>query len=171
MRGAWICSVDENDPLNSANFRLQKRSSRFFNKRFSAEMIKSLNRLWTFSFLVLLWPFCSCAQCAADWPLIFYGFVDGPVQGPVVHPQIWNTTKIGTEHRHHPSVLALAANGAEPEWEKWKIHLDIAWLCGVKQTAKHKAYKLYTCFKFLVTACWRNIAKYISFREYNPWML
>ena len=45
---------------------------------------------------------------------------------------------------------------------QWKIRLDITCLCGVKQTAKHKAYKLYTWFKFSVTAHWRNIAKYIG---------
>ena len=60
------------------------------------------------------------------------------------------------------SVFAPAADGAESVWEQWKIRLDIACLCGAKQTAKHKAYKLYTWFKFSVTAHWRNIAKYIG---------
>ena len=37
MRGARICRVDENGHLNSANFRLQKRSAQFFIKRFSSQ--------------------------------------------------------------------------------------------------------------------------------------
>ena len=41
------------------------------------------------------------------------------------------------------SIFALAADGAESEWEHLKILLDTACLCGAKQTAKHKAYKLY----------------------------
>ena len=43
MRGAWICSVDENGHLNSTNLRLQKRSPQFFNKRFSSQTIKILS--------------------------------------------------------------------------------------------------------------------------------
>ena len=34
-------------------------------------------------------------------------------------------------------------------WEQWKIPLYITCLCDSKQTAKHKAYKLYSWFKFL----------------------
>ena len=42
MRGAWICLVDENGHLNSANFRLQWRSTQFFKKRFSSQTIEKL---------------------------------------------------------------------------------------------------------------------------------
>ena len=37
-----MCSMDENDHLNSANFRLQKRAPQFFNKGFSAQTSKNL---------------------------------------------------------------------------------------------------------------------------------
>ena len=36
-----MCRMDENCHLNSANFRLQKRSSQFFNKGFSAQTSKN----------------------------------------------------------------------------------------------------------------------------------
>ena len=53
MRGACIRRVDENGFLNSANFRLQKRSSQFFNKRFSVQAIKKVSM----QFLASLNPF------------------------------------------------------------------------------------------------------------------
>ena len=77
----------------------------------------------------------------------------------VVRLQMRNATKIS---RERPSFFAPAVDGAESVWEQWKIHLDIACLCGGKQSAKHNAWKLYTWFKFSVTVHWRNIAKYIG---------
>ena len=40
ITGAWIWHVDENGHLNSANFRLKKRSAQVFNKRFSSQRLK-----------------------------------------------------------------------------------------------------------------------------------
>ena len=61
------------------------------------------------------------------------------------------------------SVSAPAADGAESEWEQWKVLLEIACLCGAKQTAKYKAYNLsctldYHQVKCLDTMHWRKIA-------------
>ena len=63
--------VDENGHLNITNFRLQKRSSQFSTKD-SVLKLSIYYQLWTYSFLVLLWPFgCS----ASDRLLILESFM------------------------------------------------------------------------------------------------
>ena len=82
-----------------------------------------------------------------------------------MYPLIRNPTKTWRGRRpHHRSktIFAPAADVVWSEWEQGKIRLDITCLCGAKQTAKHKACKLYTWFKFSVTGHCRNIAKYIG---------
>ena len=66
------------------------------------------------------------------------------------------------------SIFAPAADGAESVWEQWKISLDITCLCGAKQTAKHKAYKLYTWFKFF---CHCALEKYSKIHRVGEWEL
>ena len=44
-------------------------------------------------------------------------------------------TKVSMGHRPHHWSIVLRADGAESEWEEWKIVLDIACLCGAKQNA------------------------------------
>ena len=152
LRGAWKCRVDENGHLNSANFRLQKRSAQLFNKRFSSQKIKK----W----LIVNLPFqcgvvTSRLQCR--WlTLIFDYFVDACASSDAESNENIEGTLSSS------SVFPPAADGAVSVWEQRKICLDIARLCGAKQTAKQNAYKLYTWFKFSVTAHWRNIAKYIG---------
>ena len=66
------------------------------------------------------------------------------------------------------SVFAPAADGAVSVWEQWKIHLDIACLCGAKQTAKHNVYKFYTLFKFFGHGELEKYSKIHRVGEYNP---
>ena len=115
---------------------------------YSARTIKYYS-LWTIRFHVLSWASWPLGCGAADQPLTFYG--------------LW-----GTRRELNCTIVLItwvsspAEDGDESECKQWQVLLDIAFVCGAKQTAKQQADNLSTWIRFLVTVHWRNIAKYLE---------
>ena len=124
---------------------LQKRSAQFFNKRLVLKWSKIID--------------CESSVVIRDYDLSVAVLLTDPwssMKSWILCPQMRNPAKISKEHRLRPcSRLTCISVGTAED------RLDIACLCGAKQTAKHKAYKLYTWFKFSAMVHWRNIANYI----------
>ena len=100
---------------------------------------------------MLLWPLgCS----ATDWPLPFCGFVGSCMS---------SDSKADNNSAGASSPIIGLCAGSRWSWI-WARGNNgrFALLCGIKLTAKHKAYKTYAWFKFLVTAGWIKIAKFVG---------
>ena len=77
-----------------------------------------------------------------EWPLIFDGLVGGCASSysESDYNVTWQDNRDGESSSSSQAASAPAVDGAESEWEQWKVSMDIAGLCGFKQTTKHKAY-------------------------------